>query len=99
MARGLSATAALAALTTTPAKLLGVSGELGTLEAGKRANFLITDGDLFAEKTILRETWIAGRRYPVKPSPEVDPRGTWAASLTGAPVDSMTISLKGDAES
>ncbi len=99
VARGLSADAALAALTTTPAKLLGVSGEMGTLEPGKRANFLVTDGDLFAEKTVLRETWIAGRRYAVKPSPDVDPRGTWAASLAGAPVDSITIILKGDAES
>ncbi len=98
VARGLSPNAALAALTTTPAKLLGVSGEMGTIEPGKRANFLVTDGDLFAEKTLLRETWVAGTRYPVKPSPEVDPRGTWAASLTGAPVDSITMTLKGDAD-
>jgi imidazolonepropionase-like amidohydrolase len=98
VSRGLSADAALAALTTVPAKLLGVAGELGTLDAGKRANFIITDGDLFAEKTVLREAWVAGTRYPVKASAEVDIRGTWAVSLTGAPADSLTIGVKGDAE-
>jgi imidazolonepropionase-like amidohydrolase len=99
VSRGLSADAALAALTTVPAKLLGVGGELGTLEAGKRANFVITDGDLFAEKTVLRETWVSGTRYPVKPAVEVDLRGTWSAALAGAPADSMTIVVKGEAES
>jgi imidazolonepropionase-like amidohydrolase len=99
VSRGLSADAALAALTTVPGKLLGVGGELGTLEAGKRANFVVTDGDLFAEKTVVRETWVAGTRYAVKPAAEVDIRGTWSAALTGAPADSLTIVVKGDAES
>ncbi|HLF15406.1 MAG TPA: amidohydrolase family protein [Bacteroidota bacterium] len=99
VSRGLSADAALAALTTTPAKLLGIDKETGSLEAGKRANFLVTDGDLFAEKTDVLETWVSGRRYPVKPAPEVDPRGTWAAALSGAQADSLTIMLKGEAES
>jgi len=96
--RGLPADAALAALTTRPARLLGIDREAGTLEKGKRANFVITDGDLFGEKTVVRETWVSGVRYPVKPAPDVDPRGTWAALLSGAPVDSVTFSLKGEAD-
>ncbi len=99
VSRGLSADAALAALTTTPAKLLGVDKEVGTLERGKRANFIVTEGDLFAEKGVLRETWVSGTRYPVKPAPDVDPRGTWAAALSGAPVDTLTMTLKGETES
>ena len=99
VSRGLSADAALAALTTTPARLLGVDKEVGTLERGKRANFIVTEGDLFAEKGVLRETWVSGARYPVKPAPDVDPRGTWAAALSGASVDSLTMTLKGEAES
>ncbi len=99
VARGLSADAALAALTTTPAKLLGVEGEIGSLQRGKRANFIVLEGDLFSEKGVLRETWVSGKRYAVKPAPEVDPRGTWAAALSGAPADSLTMTLKGDAES
>ena len=99
VSRGLSADAALAALTATPAKLLGVDKEVGTLERGKRANFIVTEGDLFAEKGVLRETWVSGTRYPVKPAPDVDPRGTWAAALSGAPVDTLTMTLKGETES
>jgi imidazolonepropionase-like amidohydrolase len=97
--RGLSADAALAALTTTPAQLFGVSQKLGTLEAGKIANIVVADGDLFAEKTKIRETWVDGRRYEVKPKAEIDPRGSWKAQLTRATVDTLAIALKGEAES
>jgi len=97
--RGFPADAALAALTTGPARLLGIEKEVGTLEKGKRANFVVTEGELFGEKTTVRETWISGTKYAVKPTPDVDPRGTWAAVLNGAPVDTVMISLKGEAGS
>lgn len=96
--RGLSRDVALAALTTTPAKLLGAEKKLGSLETGKMANFVITDGDLFTEKTKIRETWIDGRRYEVKPLPVYDPRGTWRAVLENAQLDSLTIILKGEVD-
>ena len=82
--RGLAKDAALAALTITPARMFGVENRLGSLESGKIANFVITNGDLFAEKTAIREVWIDGNRYEVKPAPEVDPRGTWNLALAGA---------------
>jgi len=98
--RGLSAEAALAALTTTPAKLLGMENRLGTLEAGKLANFLITDGELFAEKTKIRETWIDGKRYEIKPAPETEPRGTWDFSMiVGSSTESGKMEISGEAES
>jgi imidazolonepropionase-like amidohydrolase len=62
---GLDADTALAALTTTPANLLGIEAWAGTVEAGKLANFLVTDGDLFDTKTKAIETWVAGKRYEV----------------------------------
>lgn len=96
--RGLPADAALAALTTAPAKLFGVDKQIGTLNQGKIANFVITDGDLFSEKTRIRETWIDGKRYEVKPKPESDPRGTWKLSFAGAPVDTALIVLKGEVD-
>ncbi len=96
--RGLSPEAALAALTVTPAKLFGVEKRLGTLEQGKMANFVVTDGDLFSEKTKIRETWVDGKRYPVKPRPEFEPRGTWETLLTNTPIDTLTIVLKGEIE-
>ena len=96
--RGLKEDDALAALTTMPATLFGAGKELGSLEPGKVANFIITSGDLFAEKTVLRECWIDGKRYPVSPAPEVDPRGKWILTVPGI-TDSLTLNLKGEAES
>lgn len=63
---GLSDTAALSALTRVPAQLVGVYDETGSLETGKIANFLITSGPLFEEKTTLYQNWVQGIRYDVK---------------------------------
>ncbi len=98
--RGLSPEAALAALTTTPARLLGVEKHLGTLDAHKAANFIVTSGDVFAEKTIIRESWIDGNRYEIKPLPEIDPRGKWLLTIGGeSSPDSIILILKGEPES
>lgn len=97
--RGLPPSAALASLTTTPAALFGIEKKVGTLDAGKMANFVVSEGDLFTEKSKIRETWIDGKRYEVKPRPDFDPRGTWQAILTNTPIDSLTISLKGVVDS
>lgn len=61
--RGLTADQALAALTLTPAQLLGIADRAGSLDAGKMANLTVTKGDLFAEKPDIREVWIDGVRY------------------------------------
>jgi len=98
--RGLTFDAALAALTTTPAKLLGMENRLGTLEVGKLANFVIVDGELFAEKTKIRETWIDGKRYEIKPAPEVEPRSTWDFSMNlGAVTENGKLEISGEIES
>ncbi len=97
IARGLSPDAALAALTTTPARLCGMERQLGSLEKGKIADFLITDGDLFEKKSKIREAWIDGHRYAVNPLPLVDLRGTWEVSASGRP-DRGTIKFKGEAD-
>jgi len=97
---GLPADVALASVTTVPASMAGVSDRLGTVEAGKIANLVVTDGELFAEKSKVREVWIDGARYEqeeVKP-PEGDPRGTWeftAEALDGGKYPS-TLVLSGD---
>ncbi|MCA9139974.1 MAG: amidohydrolase family protein [Planctomycetales bacterium] len=61
--RGLPTDAALAALTTTPARLFGVSEIAGTVRVGALANLVVTDGDLFDDDTNVIETWVAGRRF------------------------------------
>ena len=67
--RGLPADAALEALTLTPAEMYGVQEHLGTVEAGKLASFVITDGDLFESKTRVVETWVDGERFRHSPDP------------------------------
>ncbi len=75
---GLSSEAALAALTTTPAAILGLEKRLGTLEPGKFANFFIAEDDVFAkERVTIYESWVGGRRYVVQEMPMWDPRGQY----------------------
>jgi N-acetylglucosamine-6-phosphate deacetylase len=81
--RGLPADAALRALTTNPAELFGAAASLGTVERGKLANLVVTDGDLFAEKTKIVETWVNGTRYEVATDPEFDVRGKWKLTIDG----------------
>lgn len=64
---GLDPARALAALTTSPAELLGVSRVMGTLEPGKQANLVVVDGDLFAEKPQLRHLFVQGYHEKIDP--------------------------------
>ena len=65
--RGLSADDALAAVTTVPARQLGLGDRLGTLEAGKIANLVVRDGAPFEEKSTVAEIWIDGDRNELTP--------------------------------
>jgi imidazolonepropionase-like amidohydrolase len=66
MENGLTEAKALEALTKLPATLLGVYDKVGSLDAGKLANFLITSGPVFGEKTVILQNWIQGDKYAVK---------------------------------
>ncbi len=63
---GLTENTALNALTKVPAGVLGVYDKVGSLDAGKLANFLITSGPIFNEKTIIFQNWVQGTKYSVK---------------------------------
>ena len=64
VANGLSKDAALKALTLNAATLAGASDRLGSLDRGKIANLIVTEGDLFDEKTAIKHVFVNGR--PVK---------------------------------
>lgn len=96
--RGLSADGALTALTINPAKWMGVDNQYGSLERGKTANILITEGDLFNEKTKIREVWIDGKQYEVKAPPSTDVRGVWDLKVSVDPDQAGTLTLKGEIE-
>ena len=82
VARGLSSDDALAALTTTPAGWLGLSRSHGTIEEGKIANLLVSEGDLFTQDAEIRDVWVQGRVYDITRPAQIDPRGTWRITST-----------------
>lgn len=95
--RGLPADAALAGLTTTAAELLGVDDSLGRVEPGKRASLVVADGDLFAKKTKIVETWIDGERFAFDEKKDLGLAGAWKISSTGDPkFSSMSLLVEGD---
>lgn len=77
VARGLSPAAALAAVTTTPARYLGIEGTHGTIAQGKVANLVVSEGDLFTQEADIRDVWVQGVVYGVTRPAQIDPRGTW----------------------
>jgi imidazolonepropionase-like amidohydrolase len=61
VAAGLSKDAALKALTLNAATLAGAADRLGSLDRGKIANILVTEGDLFEEKSVVKYVFVNGR--------------------------------------
>lgn len=61
-AYGLPPAEALKAITLYPARLLGVAGELGSIEVGKRATLIVTDGDPLEIPTRVEQAYIDGAR-------------------------------------
>jgi imidazolonepropionase-like amidohydrolase len=92
--RGLKADSALKALTTSPAELVGLSDRLGKVAPGMIGNLVITDGDLFAKKTKVVETWVDGRRFEHDKPPQFDVRGTWQLELTAPDDRILRLNLK-----
>ncbi|GAB4457396.1 MAG: amidohydrolase family protein [Armatimonadaceae bacterium] len=59
---GMSREGALQSLTLAGAKMLGLEKQVGTLEPGKDADFVVLSGDPFSVYTKVLETWIEGRK-------------------------------------
>ena len=85
---GLAPDATLRAFTLSAAEIFGVADRLGSIENGKIANLVVTDGDLFEEKTKIKMVFVDGRRFeahePEKPKdpPKGDITGKWKLSYT-----------------
>jgi len=91
--RGLDESAALAALTTNPAKEFGQAKRLGKVAPGFIANLVVTDGNYFDKKSKVQSVWIDGNEYEVAPDPLVDAVGDWTL-IEGS--NSWTLSVKAD---
>ena len=58
---GLSKADAVKAVTLYPAQIMNVADRLGSIEAGKMANLVVTDGDLLEIRSRIRYLFIDGR--------------------------------------
>jgi imidazolonepropionase-like amidohydrolase len=63
---GLPAEEGLKSVTLYPAQILGVADQLGTIESGKRANLVLTDGDILQASTQVKALFIDGK--PLEPT-------------------------------
>ena len=60
---GLSEEAALAALTTNPASIIGISQIAGTVEAGKLANLIVSTAPYFTKDSQIKMMFVDGDKY------------------------------------
>jgi imidazolonepropionase-like amidohydrolase len=111
VAAGLPRDVALQALTIRPAEIAGVGAQLGSIEAGKIANLVVTEGDLLSDSGKVRDVFVDGARYEViapppaargrgaaAGGPAADIGGTWDVSVStpqGSNQATMTVSQSG----
>lgn len=79
---GLSEELAMASITTVPARMMGVSNRVGTLEVGKDCDLIVTDGDVLHYQTFVQYTVVDGQLVydkeqelffaHIRPRPEVE---------------------------
>lgn len=80
---GMSNEAALQAITLIPARMLGMGHRIGSLELGKDADMIVTDGDLLHYQTLVQYTVVEGKLVydkqeelfyaHIRPRPEAQP--------------------------
>jgi imidazolonepropionase-like amidohydrolase len=106
IAAGLPAKVALEAVTIRAAELAGAAEMLGSIEAGKIANLVISNGDVLSDSAKVSGVFVDGIRYDVTPPPAVrtaggnaagnvpmaQVAGTWAMNLT-SPQGPMDITM------
>ena len=90
---GLPEQKALEALTTVPATLIRAENEVGTLQKGRLANFIITSGNLFSADNVIFENWMRGKQYIVSNKNATDFRGSW--NLTVSDRTNLKLNISG----
>jgi imidazolonepropionase-like amidohydrolase len=66
VAFGLPHDEALKALTINSASILGAGDQLGSIEKGKSADLILTDGDPMEARTSIKQMFIAGREVSLE---------------------------------
>jgi imidazolonepropionase-like amidohydrolase len=90
---GLSVDDALRAATISPARILGIDRQLGSLERGKIANVVVSDKPLFDEKAKVTRVFVDGREIRLPADDKT--RAAGAAAAAASPIDgtwNLTVS-------
>ena len=66
VAFGLPPEEALKGITLYPAQVAGVAERIGSIEAGKDATLVVTDGDILDIRTNVKRMWIAGKEVSLE---------------------------------
>ncbi len=91
---GLSEQKALDALTKIPASLINMYDKVGSIDAGKLANFIIISAPIFSDKITIYQNWVQGNKYAVNEVGWNDVRGTYNLAINNQP---YKLEIKGDA--
>jgi len=91
---GLNEETALKAFTYTPATMLNAYAQVGSLEPGKVANFIITTGGLFAKETKIAQNWSNGQGFDINANKSMprEKMGTYDLKVGS---DTYTLLIKG----
>ena len=71
------------ALTINPARFAGIDKELGSLEKGKLANFLVCSKELFDKENKILSNVVRGEAFEINAEPNVDFSGKYKLALDG----------------
>jgi imidazolonepropionase-like amidohydrolase len=95
LANGWTEDDALRALTQTPANLLGIGAENGSIETSKWATFNLYSKNPFQYEATLLESYSNGERKIFESLPDVDIRGTYSLNVDGV---KYWLNIKGSAD-
>jgi imidazolonepropionase-like amidohydrolase len=84
IAAGLPASVALEALTIRPAELAGAGDILGSIEAGKIANLVVSNGEVLSDSAKISAVFVDGIQYEVAPPPARAAGGGAPAQMGGS---------------
>jgi imidazolonepropionase-like amidohydrolase len=91
---GWKADSALRAFTLSAAEILGVANQLGSIDAGKIANLVVTEGDIFGERVNIKMVFVDGKKYDVREQP-APAAGQGAPRSGGQPGGGATANMTG----
>jgi len=66
---GLAPADAVRAMTLSAAEIYNVADRLGSIDKGKIANLVVTEGDLFQDRTKVKYVFVDGAKYEPQPDP------------------------------